>query len=133
MPTKPSDLEMQVLSVLWEHGPLTVRDILNRLPDGKDRAYTTVLTIMQGMTRKELVTRTKEGTAHVFHPAVSRDEVLQPVMSRLLRNVFGGNPTHVVQALFDSTDVTSDDLAEIRKLIDDAAQRDAAQRKEQDQ
>lgn len=122
MATKPSDLEMQVLSVLWEHGPLTVREILNRLPDGKDRAYTTVLTIMQGMTKKELVTRTKEGTAHVFHPAVSRDEILQPVMSRLLRNVFGGNPSQVVQALFNSTDVSRDDLAEIRKLIDEATQ-----------
>ena len=63
---KPSDLELQVLSVLWDHGPRTVREILERIPDGKERAYTTVLTILQGMSRKGLVTHTQEGAAHVY-------------------------------------------------------------------
>src|SRR5690606_11239442 len=120
MPTqRPSDLETQVLLVLWEHGPATVRRILDLLPDGKARAYTTVLTVMQGMDRKGLVTRTKEGTAHLFHPAVERDEVVQPVMRTMLRNLFGGDPSKAVQALLDSSDVAAETLRQVRRVIDE--------------
>ena len=118
---KPSELEMQVLTVLWGQGPSTVRQILQRLPDGKQRAYTTVLTVMQGMSRKELVTHTQEGAAHVYHPAVQRDEVVRPVMQTLLRNVFGGDPPQVIQALLDSTQVSEDEMIQIRELIDTAS------------
>ena len=119
--SKPSDVEMQVLSALWEHGPSTVRDVMDRLPDGKPRAYTTVLTILQGMDRKGLVTRTQEGTAHVFHPAVERPEVERPLMRKLLSHVFGGDPSRVVQALLESTDVSDGEIREIRKLLSSAA------------
>ncbi|MCA8994695.1 MAG: BlaI/MecI/CopY family transcriptional regulator [Planctomycetaceae bacterium] len=122
MDVKPSELEMQVLSVLWESSPLTVRQIMERLPDGKQRAYTTVLTVMQGMTRKKLVTHEKQGTSYAYRPAVEQGPVVQPVMQALLRNVFGGDPRQVVQALLDSTSVSANDLDEIRKLIDSAAE-----------
>jgi BlaI family transcriptional regulator, penicillinase repressor len=118
---KPSELEMQVLSVLWENGPSTVRQILERLPDGKQRAYTTVLTVMQGMSRKGLVTHTQEGAAHVYHSTVRRQEAVRPVMQKLLQNVFGGDPSKVVQALLDSTEVSEEEMNEIRKLIDAAS------------
>ena len=81
----PSELETQVLSVLWEQGPSTVRHVLSQLPDGKQRAYTTVLTIMQGMEKKKLVSRTRDGAAHVYHPEVQREEVGQPVIKTLLK------------------------------------------------
>ena len=52
---KPSDLEMQVLSVLWERGPSTAREVLEAMPDGKKRAYTSVLSVMQVMEKKGLL------------------------------------------------------------------------------
>lgn len=88
---RPSELELQVLGLLWEHGPLTVRDVLERLPDGKDRAYTTVLTILQVMERKKLVRHRTEGRTHVYAPRVTREEVTAPLLSGLVRHVFGGN------------------------------------------
>jgi predicted transcriptional regulator len=112
---------MLVLTVLWGQGPATVRQILERLPDGKQRAYTTVLTVMQGMSRKGLVTHTQKGPAHLYHPAVQRDEVVRPVMQTLLRNVFGGDPSKVVQALLDSTQVSEDEMNQIRELIRNAS------------
>lgn len=118
---RPSELEMQALTLLWEQGPLTVRQLLERLPDGKPRAYTTVLAVMQGMTRKGLVTHTQDGPAHVYHAAVTREEALRPVMRTMLRNIFGGNPSRVLQALLDSADVTDAELREMRKLINAAA------------
>lgn len=128
---RPSELEMQVLGLLWDGGPATVRQILDALPDGKERAYTTVLAVMQGMQRKGLVTHTREGQAHVYHPAVERQQVVQPVMARLMQNLFGGDPSRAVQALLDSTEVSPDELQRIRRVINDAARQ--ARQQEADQ
>lgn len=119
--TKPSDLELQVLGVLWEHGPLSVRDLAPLLPDGKVRAYTTVLTVMQGMERKKLVAHSREGLTHIYHPVVQQEEVVRPVLRTLLDHLFSGNPARAVQALVDATDLSAADLKEIRKVINQAA------------
>lgn len=115
---RPSDLEMQVLSVLWEKGPLTVRDVLGALPDGKQRAYTTVLSIMQIMEKKGLLARKKDGVAHVYQPKVTARQVFRPLMRDLLRNFFQGNAPAAMQYLLDEAKVDRDELQEIRKLID---------------
>lgn len=115
--TKPSDLELQVLSVLWESGPLTVRGLLDALPDGKKRAYTTVLSVVQVMEKKGLVTHERRGLAHVYRPMVKQGQVLQPLLRELTRNVFGGSPASVLQFLLKGSDVSEAELAEIRRLV----------------
>ncbi len=124
---KPSELETQVLGVLWEQGPSTVRQVLTGITDGKQRAYTTILTVLQGMEKKRLVSRTRDGAAHVYQAEIDRNEVGQPVVKTLLQNVFAGDPSKVVQALVDSADVTAEDLKQIRRVINQAA-RDVQQR-----
>lgn len=124
---RPSDLETQVLSVLWEQGPSTVRQVLAGITDGKERAYTTILTVLQGMEKKWLVSRIRDGAAHVYRAEVCQDEVARPVVKTLLQNVFAGDPAKVVQALVDSADVTAEDLKQIRRVINQAA-RDFQQR-----
>jgi predicted transcriptional regulator len=124
-PQKPSELEQQVLAVLWDQGPSTVRDVLTALPDGKERAYTTVLTVLQILEKKGLARHTRDGLAHVYHAKVTREEVVQPMLKGLVKGVFGGDPARVVQALLQSGSVGPDELKQIRKLINDAA-REAA-------
>ena len=114
---KPSDLEMQVLSVLWERGPSTAREVLEAMPDGKKRAYTSILSVMQVMEKKGLVTHTNKGVAHVYQPAASKHHILQPFMHRVLNEVFGGRPAAMMQALLTETSVSDADLAEMRKLL----------------
>lgn len=114
---RPSDLEMQVLSVLWERGPSTAREVLEAMPDRKKRAYTSILSVMQVMEKKGLLTHTSKGAAHVYRPAVDRREVLQPLMHRLLNQVFGGRPAAVMQALLDDASVSQADLDEMRRLL----------------
>jgi predicted transcriptional regulator len=114
---KPSDLEMQVLSVLWERGPATAREVLEAMPDGKKRAYTSILSVLQVMEKKGLLTHTNKGVAHVYQPAVSRRDVLQPFLSRVLNDVFGGRPAAMMQALLTETSVSDADLAEMRRLL----------------
>ncbi len=120
---RPSELELQILSVLWEQGPLPVRAIRQSLPDGKDRAYTTVLTLMQIMEKKGLVGHAVEGQAHVYHPLATRRQVLRPMMRDLLRNVFGGKPSDAVQCLLDSTRLDEEELSQIRQAIQTASQK----------
>lgn len=116
---EPSDLELQVLSVLWERGPRTVREVLEAMPDGKERAYTTVLTVLQGLERKGLVRHEQEGRQYVYHAMATRRSVLRPRLRRLVQQVFGGNPSAVLQQLLDQPDVTDQDVAEMRQLLSD--------------
>lgn len=123
MKSRPTELELQVLGVLWDHGPSPVREVLEKLPDGKPRAYTTVLSILQGMERKKLVAHSRDGLAHVYRAVVTRNDVAQPVLSTLLRNMFAGDPAKVVQALVESDDLTAEDLKEMRRLISQAVRK----------
>lgn len=116
---RPSELELQVLGLLWEHGPLTVRDVLERLPDGKDRAYTTVLTILQVMEKKRLVRHRTEGRTHIYAARVTREEVTGPLLSGLVRHVFGGKATAAMAQLLDASELDAAELQELRRLIDD--------------
>jgi BlaI family transcriptional regulator, penicillinase repressor len=121
--TRPSELELQILSVLWERGPLPVREIRQALPDGKDRAYTTVLTLVQIMEKKGFVGHTVEGQAHIYHPLVTQRQVLRPLMRDLLQNVFGGRPAEAVQCLLDSTKLDEEELSAIRQAIQIATEK----------
>jgi len=114
---KPSDLEMQVLSVLWERGPSTAREVLEAMPDGKKRAYTSVLSVMQVMEKKGLLTHTNKGVAHVYQPTASKSNILQPFLHRVLKEVFGGRPAAMMQALLSETSISDADLAEMRRLL----------------
>ena len=114
---EPSDLELQVLSVLWERGPCSVRDVLERMPDGKKRAYTTILTVLQGLEKKGLARHKQKGRHYVYRAVADRGGVLAPRLRRLMRHVFGGDPAAVLQQILDGTEVTPDDLATMRKLL----------------
>lgn len=113
---RPSDLELQVLSVLWEIGPATVRQLRQAMPDGKKRAYTTVLSVLQVMEKKRLVTHDRQGMTHVYRPTVARRQVLGPLLRELTNNVFGGSPARVLQLLLDRAQLDDEELAEIRRL-----------------
>jgi BlaI family transcriptional regulator, penicillinase repressor len=115
--TPPSDVELQVLSVLWRDGPSTARQVLGALPDGKQRAYTTVLTTMQNMERKGLLTHEARGNAHVYAPTRSRRQVLGPVLRGWVAKLFGGSPSAAVQHLLSESDVSPTELDEIRKFL----------------
>ena len=116
----PSELELQVLSLLWQRGPLTVRQVQELLPDGKKRAYTTVLTVLQVMEKKRLVRHTRDGLAHVFAAAVAQRKVMGPMMRKLLQNVFGGRASAAVQCLVREGDVSADELKAMRQVIEAA-------------
>ena len=115
----PSDLELQVLAVLWRRGALTARDVREALPDGKHRAYTTVLSVLQVMEKKGLVSHTVSGQANVYRPEVTRRQALGPLLRAMVRNVFGGSAAEAVVSLVSENDVSAEEMAEIRRLLDE--------------
>ena len=118
---RPSDLELQILGVLWRRGPSTAREVLTAIPDGKKRAYTSVLSVMQVMHQKGLLALApkKRKLANVYRPAFSRRAVLGPIMRNLVQRVFAGRPAQAVQHLLNESDITDEELTEIRQLLDE--------------
>ncbi|MBC2601997.1 BlaI/MecI/CopY family transcriptional regulator [Puniceicoccus vermicola] len=119
MKKKPSDFELQVLGVLWEAPGLTVREVRERLPDGKERAYTSVLSVMQVMRKKGLLEKEKSssGGGDLWTAVVDREEISKPILQRLTQQIFRGRPSLVMQQLLDSENVDYEEIAEIRKLL----------------
>jgi predicted transcriptional regulator len=117
----PSEFELQILGTLWEGGPATVRQVMQRLFDGKERAYTSVLSVMQVMQKKGLLGLEKErdGLAHIFKPLVSREQVVGPLLRGLVSRVFGGRTHVAVQHLLSEDHVAGDEIEKLRKILDE--------------
>lgn len=114
---QPSKLETQVLSVLWAGGPATVRAVLEAMPDGKARAYTTILSVLQVMEKKGLVSHTAQGNTHVYGARVTRVQVTRPLLRGLVRDVFGGSTATALQHLLAESEVSRDEMIEIKRLL----------------
>jgi BlaI family transcriptional regulator, penicillinase repressor len=114
---EPSKLEMQVLSVLWQRGASTVREMMEVMPDGKTRAYTTILSVMQVMEKKGLVSHETEGNTHVYEAKVSRQKVTGPLLRGLVRQVFGGSAATALQHLLAEEKISREELKEIKEII----------------
>src|SRR5260370_39278775 len=115
--------EQEVLKILWELGSGTVREVceaLNR--DGRRRVYTTVLTFLARLESKGYVASDKKDVAHVFRPIVSREALLSQRLTRLVDEVCEGTAAPVVQALVRGKHLSSDDIAQLRRLLDDLEQ-----------
>ena len=117
-PPRPTEAELELLRVLWDRGPLTVRDIHEALEDN-DTGYTTTLKILQKMTDKGLVRRDESQRSHVYHPAIAAEKTQRLLVRDLLQRAFGGSPGRMVVQALSEKKATPEELAEIRRLLDD--------------
>ena len=114
-----SATELEILKVLWDEGPGTVRDVLGHL-EGREKtwAYTTVLTLLQRLQDKGFVRSEKGRPAHTFRAAVSRDELVGRRLEVLARDLCDGAATPIVQALVEGRRFSKKEVAEFRRLLD---------------
>lgn len=115
---KPTDAELEVLQILWDQGPLTVRKVNEKLNEQRRVGYTTTLKIMQIMLEKGLVMRDADRRSHVYAPLLQPDEVQHSIIDHLLKTVFNGNRTRMIMSALGNHDASSEELEEIRKLIE---------------
>ncbi|HEV3262918.1 MAG TPA: BlaI/MecI/CopY family transcriptional regulator [Gemmataceae bacterium] len=114
-----SDTELEVLKVLWEQGPATVREVNALLRrQGRRWAYTTVLTLLQRLEAKGYVASDKSALAHVFRADVSRDRLLRRRLKDLASQLCQGTTTPLVQALVEGHRFTAAEIDHFRRLLD---------------
>jgi BlaI family penicillinase repressor len=115
---RPTEAELAILNVLWDHGPLPVREIHGLMDADKPTGYTTVLKLLQIMTEKGLVNRDDSTRTHVFEAAYSEDQTQQQLVGDLLDRAFDGSAAKLVLRALEARAASPEELAEIRKLLD---------------
>lgn len=117
--SEPTDAELAILRVLWEHGPLTVREVRDHLSDTRGTGYTTILKLMQIMFEKGLLRRDDSGHAHIYRAAVTRSRTQKKIITRVLDQVFDGSAQQLVLQALSARKSSPEELAEIRRMLDE--------------
>ena len=116
----PTELELTILKILWRGPPLLARDVQNALADdGRELAKTTVITTLNTMVDKGYLRRKKRGNSFLFSTRIDAATVSGRVLSDVVDRVFDGSTSAVLLKLFDVRNVESDELKELRRLIDE--------------
>jgi len=115
---RPTDAELEILRVLWETGPATVRSVHDVLAARRDIGYTTVLKTMQIMTDKGLVSRDASNRSHVYEPCLEREHTQRQLIRDLVDRAFEGSASGLVMRALTDKPVDPHELAEIRRLLD---------------
>ncbi len=120
-PASPTEAEIEILRVLWEQGPATVREVHDAVGQAKPVIYTTVLKQMQVMQQKGLLERSERYRSHVYRPAQPQAQVQKRLAQSLLTRAFGGSARGLLQSALAGRKVEAAEIAEIRRLLDGLA------------
>jgi predicted transcriptional regulator len=115
---RPTESELELLRILWENEPATVRDIYDTLNQERPSGYTTVLKLLQIMTAKGLVVRDEANRAHVYRAAISQDAMQSKILKDLSVRLFSGSAAQLALHALAMEPATQNDLDEIRALIE---------------
>lgn len=114
----PTDVELEILRVLWERGPSSLSDVCEALRRQRDVATTTVATMLRVMLDKGLVQRKRVDRGHLWSAAVTQAAAAQSMVGKLVDGIFNGSASRLVAHLVEAGDLTADELSELRELID---------------
>lgn len=112
-----TEAEQALLEVLWEAGEASVREVTDRLSQHKSVAYTTVLTMLGVLHKKNLVTYRQEGRAFIYRPAVTKDEVRDHALGNLMEQLFDGSPEMLALHLLKNHGVDPDKIRALREKV----------------
>lgn len=115
---RPTESELELLRILWEKEPATVREIYDRLNEERPSGYTTVLKLLQIMTTKGLVVRDEASRAHVYRAAVTQDAMQSKLLRDLSMRLFSGSAAQLALHALAMEPASQNDLDEIRALIE---------------
>jgi BlaI family penicillinase repressor len=113
----PTAAEADILGVLWRRGPATVREVHDALE--KDSGYKTALTQMRLMTDKGLLVRSERFPTNVYEPAAPKNQMQTRIAEDLLKRIFGGSPKGLIMSALGAQPTTSEERAEIRRMLDE--------------
>lgn len=115
---QPTEVELQILRVLWELGPSPVRQIHARLNQEKGTNYSTTVKMLSVMLAKGLVKRDESASPHIYRPALTRRKAGQQMVHELIEKVYDGAAMSLVLQALATAKPTAEELAEVRRLLD---------------
>ncbi|MGD9722677.1 MAG: BlaI/MecI/CopY family transcriptional regulator [Pirellulales bacterium] len=113
----PTPAELEVLRILWQRSPLSVREVMDALNRRRPRAYTSVMSLLGVMTDKGLLVRKPDGRAYVYAPKVPRKRTVSRMVADLLGRACEGSADLMVAHLLEEARPTAAELAAIRQVI----------------
>ena len=116
----PTGLELEILKILWQQSPLSVqavREALVNRPSSRELTHSSVITVMNIMVGKRYLKRKKRGRAFEFAPRVSEQYVNRGMLGDLVKRVFDGSASALMLELLETSDIDSEELKELRKMI----------------
>ena len=116
-PVVPTDLELELLKVVWARGQATVREVFQDLSKQRKIAYTTVLTMMGILEHKGHLEKTAGERAYIYRPTRPKDQVVEGMVEEFVNRVFSGSAKPLLVHLVEDPNVPTEDLAEIEKLL----------------
>lgn len=118
-PIQPTEVELQMLRILWELGPSPVREIHTRLNAEKGTNYSTTVKMLSVMLDKGLVKRDEKASPHVYRAALSRQKAGQRMLGDLIDKVYDGAAMSLVLQALSSAAATKEELAKVRRVLDE--------------
>lgn len=114
---KPTDAELEILTVLWSIGPATVREVYDVISRRRNAQYSTILKFMQIMTAKGLVKRDESERAHVYAAARSRESTQRQLAGDLMSRAFGGSAKALMMGALGAKKASKKEIAELKNLL----------------
>lgn len=118
LPAKPTASELEILHVLWNRGPSTVREVLDSLNEKKSMGYTGVLKLLQIMTVKGSVRRDETNRAHVYEAFRPADQTKRQLATDMLQRVFEGSASQLMMHALAGHRASPEEIEELRRILD---------------
>lgn len=115
---KPTESELEVLSLLWEMKKATVRQVHERLAETKATGYTTTLKTLQNMNAKRMVKRDETRRTHIYSPSTNQNETQKSLLKNLVSTAFGGSAQKLVMQALGQDQPSREEVEEIRAFLD---------------
>jgi BlaI family penicillinase repressor len=117
-PAKPTEKELEILVILWEKGPVAVKDVHEALGGEEANGYTTILKLLQIMHEKGLVTRQKSGKLHLYKAVPSQENTRQLMLNKMIDKVFQGSAMQLVMSALGNKQSSKEEILEIKKYLE---------------
>lgn len=115
---KPTEKELEILQILWNMGPVAVKEVHEAMGGEAANGYTTILKMLQIMNEKGLVTRQKSGKLHLYKAVPSQEKTRQQMLDKMINTVFQGSASQLVMSALGNKKSTKAELLEIKKYLD---------------
>jgi predicted transcriptional regulator len=115
---EPTRSELEILQVLWEHGPSTVRFVNDKLNGQRDVNYTSTLKLMQIMADKGILIRDESRMKHIYHVAEEEQKTKSLLLNKFVDSVYQGSAGNLVLQLLGNKKASKEDMAAIKKILD---------------